>query len=104
MKKRIKKKTYKRAESKLATFCEQNHDTRSYYEIAIQESVLTSKEKAVFLQEQEKWIRFTQSVLDDITTEELETKHAAIMVGCINTTTGATVRRQLRDQMAFLNI
>lgn len=78
MKKRIKKKIYKRAESKLEAFRAKNNDKRSYCEIANQETVLSSKEKAVFIKEQEKWIRFTQSVLDDITTEELEAKYAAI--------------------------
>lgn len=78
MNKRIKKKIYNRAEAKLEAFRVQNADKRSYSEIARQENVLTPQEKTVFLAEQEKWIRITRLVLDEIETDEMKEKYETI--------------------------
>lgn len=78
MNKRIKKKIYNRAEQKLAAFRTKNRDTRSYYEIARQENVLTPQEKSVFLKEQEEMIRITHAIVHEIETDEMKERYESI--------------------------
>ena len=78
MNQRITKKIYKRAESKLAAFRAKNNDTRSYYEIAQQETILTPKEKSVFLKIQNEMIQMTRIVVNEIEADELQTRHEAL--------------------------
>lgn len=76
---RITKRIYKRAESKLAAFRVKNNDTRSYYEIAQQEKILTPKEKSVFLKIQNKMIQMTRIALNEIEADELQSRYEAFL-------------------------
>lgn len=69
MNKRIRKKIYKRAHKKLESY-RTPVDHRSYFEIAKEGHVLSDLERRVFLNEEKKWINFTNSVLEEIKTEE----------------------------------
>jgi len=69
MKKRIEKKIYKRAHLKLVLY-RRKEDTRSFYEIAKKDGILSSKEKAVFLAVEERLIRMAQEIIDEIRQEE----------------------------------
>lgn len=69
MNNRIKKKVYKRAYVKLLAL-KGRDDTRSLYDIAKKSSVLSPKEKAVFLTEEERWIQMVQKTLNEIDGEE----------------------------------
>lgn len=73
---RQKRKNYNRAKKRLEAFRVQNHDKRSYYEIAKQEDILGAKEKEVFLREQQKMIQLTNDIIRDIELEEMRAKYA----------------------------
>lgn len=75
---RQKKKNYNRAEKKLEAFRTKNNDRRSYYEIAKQETILTPKEKSIFLKEQEKLIRIAHAIVYEIETDEMRENYESI--------------------------
>lgn len=73
MNKRIRKKIYKRAHKKLESY-KAPADHRSYFKIAKEEHVLSDLERRVFLSEEKKWIKFTDSILEEIKVEENKLK------------------------------
>ena len=73
MKRRIEKKIYKRAETKLLSYRKNTGDNRTFLKIAKSASILTPLERKVFITRQTRYIDITNEILNELENEERAT-------------------------------
>lgn len=77
MKFRIRKKIYRRADTKVKLFITINNDSRSTLEIADSENILSGIERMIFIHYQKKTLAIFTNIIDEVKVEENEQVSAA---------------------------